>query len=84
MVGENDYWQLKYQEAANDLDASDVRLVMSFGGTVKKDGDKWCCLIGSNLQEGTATFGSSAMNAVRDMVKLLMRGKLDSSPESGK
>lgn len=33
---------------------------------LSKDGDKWCCLFGRNLQEGLAGFGSTPEEACKD------------------
>jgi hypothetical protein len=33
--------------------------------TISLDGDKWCCLVGENLQEGLAGFGDSPCDALR-------------------
>ena len=31
------------------------------------DGDKWCALLGDNLQEGLAGFGDTPSEALRDL-----------------
>lgn len=31
-----------------------------------KDGNKWCCLIGENLQDGVAGFGDTVAQAIND------------------
>jgi hypothetical protein len=33
---------------------------------LKKDGDKWCVMIGDNLQEGVAGFGGQIWEAIAD------------------
>lgn len=33
---------------------------------ITKDGNKWCCLAGENLQVGIAGFGNTAQNAVQE------------------
>jgi hypothetical protein len=35
------------------------------GITISLDGDKWCALIGENLQDGLAGFGNSPIEAIR-------------------
>lgn len=35
------------------------------------DGDKWCCLLGENLQEGRAGFGDSPIEALEDLCAAL-------------
>lgn len=40
-----------------------------------KDGDQWCCLFGSNLQEGHAEFSTTEANArAKLLVYLLENG----------
>ena len=34
---------------------------------ISLDGDKWCALIGKNLQEGLAGFGGSPAEAIRNL-----------------
>lgn len=34
---------------------------------VFKDGDQWCALLGSNLQEGTAGLGDTPADALRQL-----------------
>ena len=36
------------------------------GATLSKDGNKWCWLLGENLQEGVAGFGDTPMKAAYD------------------
>lgn len=38
----------------------------SFKPKVYKDGDKWCCLYGDNLQDGIAGFGQTPANAAHN------------------
>ncbi len=45
----------------------DKRLVMLF-----KDGNSWCALIGDNLQDGHAGFGSTVESALEDLSKTLI------------
>jgi len=33
--------------------------------TISLDGDKWCALVGENLQEGVAGFADTPTNAIR-------------------
>lgn len=33
---------------------------------LKRDGDKWCVMVGDNLQEGIAGFGSEIWKAVSE------------------
>ena len=39
----------------------------SFGAVVERDGDKWCALIGENLQEGIAGFGDIVAESVSEL-----------------
>lgn len=71
---EFDYWQTKYAEAQRDLDAADVRFVMSFGAKLSRDGNQFCVLIGESLQEGFATFDSSPLGAIHKMQFFLIKG----------
>lgn len=34
--------------------------------SIQKDGDQWCVLLGSNLQEGVTAFGKSPLEAIRN------------------
>lgn len=36
---------------------------------LKKDGDKWCVMVGIDLQEGVAGFGSQIWEAIDDFKK---------------
>lgn len=38
-----------------------------------KDGDKWCVLLGANLQEGIAGFGETPEEAIIDFEKAMQR-----------
>jgi hypothetical protein len=38
---------------------------------VGKDGNSWCALMGSNLQEGVAGFGSTVKDALLDLANKL-------------
>jgi len=38
---------------------------------VYPDGDQWCALLGENLQEGGAGFGSTPIEAVQALIKQL-------------
>lgn len=49
------------------LESTNADLVFSYGAKLSKDGDQWCCLLGKNIQEGHATFGSSPREAVEQM-----------------
>lgn len=57
-----------------DRDASEVRLVFSFGVKLTKDGDQWCCLLGENLMVGHATFAESPMGAIEKMRAYIYKG----------
>lgn len=58
------YKQNKYQESLIDIEAAEMRFMTACGANVFKDGDKWCCLSGDNLQEGIAGFGDTPLGAV--------------------
>ena len=38
---------------------------------VYPDGDRWCALLGENLQEGEAGFGSTPIEAIQALIKQL-------------
>lgn len=44
---------------------------------VFKDGNMWCALLGSNLQEGIAGFGGSAAWAIEDLAQNLECRRLE-------
>lgn len=35
---------------------------------ISLDGDRWCALVGENLQEGFAGFGNSPAGAIRNLI----------------
>ena len=66
---------LKDEAAVRLLDASDATLVFSYPTKLSKDGDKWCVLLGENLQEGYAVFGVSPSDVVNQMRAFIYSGK---------
>jgi len=38
------------------------------GAEVYQDGNQWCALIGNNLQDGVAGFGSTQSEAMHDLI----------------
>jgi len=57
-----------------DRDAAEANLVLSFGCTLTKDGDQWCCLLGEDLQSGYGVFAKSPMGAVERMRAFIYSG----------
>jgi hypothetical protein len=55
------FCQIRYNEATNDLWRSEQEYRWSFMLKPKLsiDGNKWCALLGENLQDGVAGFGDS-------------------------
>lgn len=39
----------------------------SIDADIYKDGDKWCCMIGENIQEGIAGFGDRPDKAISSL-----------------
>ncbi len=46
---------------------------------LSKDGDKWCALLGDNIQEGTAAFGDTKEDAIMALAQALPRSALMTS-----
>ena len=44
-------------------------IAITFGAKLSKDGDKWCFLLGENLQDGVAGFGDTPALAADDFTK---------------
>lgn len=49
--------------------------VKAFGIRVFMDGDKWCALIGGDLQSGNAGWGNSPEQAIADLARVLQKLK---------
>lgn len=58
-----------------DRDAAEARLVLSFGCTLLKDGNMWCCMLGPDLMEGHAVFSETPMSAIEKMRYYIYKGK---------
>lgn len=58
---ESPFYEIRYNEASNDLWRSEQMFRWSFMLKPKLsiDGDQWCALYGDNLQDGVAGFGDS-------------------------
>ncbi len=50
-----------------------LEIVSAFKPKIFKDGNKWCCLYGENLQEGIAAFGETPMNAIYEFYNVLFK-----------
>ncbi len=58
---ENNYW----------ADKQHMLPIETLKPRIMKDGDKWCCLYGDNLQEGIAGFGDTPNMAMQEFLKAL-------------
>ena len=59
------YQDLEHQSKMNVLvEQEEYNLFALLKPKLVKDGDSWCCLYGSNLQEGIAGFGESPYKAI--------------------
>lgn len=72
-MSEFEYWQVKYEEATQDRSAADIRFVMSFQPKISKDGNRFCIVIGENIQEGIAGFGETLMQAFNSINTAIYR-----------
>ena len=54
------------ERRCNEEIESVVRLTAAAGAKLSKDGNRWCYLLGDNLQEGVAGFGESPLKAAKD------------------
>lgn len=50
-----------------------LKIIHAFKPKILKDGDKWCCLYGENLQQGVAAFGETPMNAVYNFWNIMFK-----------
>lgn len=64
MPSEHDYWNQMYANAC-DQSAPSLR----YKPRLFIDGNQWCALLGENLQDGVAGFGSSPEKAYWDFDK---------------
>ena len=53
------------ERRCNEEIESVVRLTVAAGAKLSKDGNRWCYLLGENLQEGVAGFGESPYEAAK-------------------
>lgn len=53
------------ERRCNEEIESVVRLTVAAGAKLSKDGNRWCYLLGDNLQEGIAGFGESPYEAAQ-------------------
>lgn len=71
-LAEEQYWLLRAEAENEERHArqraavEQSRPVVVFRPTLKTDGDQWCFLLGENLQNGVAGFGSSPEAAAKD------------------
>lgn len=65
---------IRSQIDETDQEASEAKLVFAYGATLTKDGDQWCCLLGTNLQEGVAFFDRAPKWAVNKMLIYIQKG----------
>jgi hypothetical protein len=56
-------------ELSTAIEAEEMNLFVLLKPSLQKDGNQWCVLYGSNLQEGIAGFGASPMKAIWDFNK---------------
>lgn len=76
MINEADYWSVKYTEAEVDREAADVRFVQSFNPKLSRDGNQFCLLIGKDIQEGVAGFGSTLAEAYQKLNEAIRWGRV--------
>ena len=74
-MDEHSYWQVKYWEAINDSEASEVRFVMAFNPKIGKCGDQWSAMVGSNPMEGIECFATTYSGAVSALAAALKTQK---------
>jgi hypothetical protein len=66
----NNYQSAQHYEQLN-LIQSEIEMVYvkTYNLIPFKDGDNWCVLLGTNIQEGIAGFGDTPLRAIRDFNK---------------
>lgn len=74
-MNDQEYWNLKYTEAEVDREAADVRFVQAFNPVLSKDGNQFCLLIGKDIQEGIAGFGTTLAEAYQKLNQAIRWGK---------
>jgi hypothetical protein len=75
-MDEHSYWQVKYQEAINDCEASEVRFAMAFKPKIGRDGNQWSALVGPNPMEGIECFASTYYGVLSALAAELKRTPL--------
>jgi len=56
-------------DSINIIEAERLRPTVLYKPRLYPDGDKWCALLGENIQEGIAGFGKSPDLATREFDK---------------
>lgn len=60
------YQQRIYEQVMSNLSTEeDMIFFKSLKPKLYKDGDKWCCLYGENIQVGIVGFGGKPIDAIR-------------------
>jgi len=67
---------LEVVEAAQRIAREMIRPSVLFRPTVSLDGNEYCCLYGSNLQEGIAAFGKTPDEATRNFDNVWWKGEI--------
>lgn len=63
----NHYASIEHQEKLNTIiGEQELQLVKTYNLKPFKDGDKWCVLLGENIQEGICGFGETPYKAILD------------------
>lgn len=61
---------LQHQEKMNIIiEKAEYNLFSLLNPILKKDGDKWCCLLGEKNQEGMCGFGETPYDSILDFNK---------------
>lgn len=63
----NHYASIEHQERLNVLiGEQELQLVKTYNLVPFKNGDKWCILLGDNIQDGICGFGETPYKAILD------------------
>jgi hypothetical protein len=60
----------RYNQACGFIEQASTMPSVLYKPKIYKDGNKWCCLLGKNIQEGICGFGDSPHEATEDFNKV--------------
>jgi hypothetical protein len=70
LYDEQTYWREKTQQADVDRETAEIKMFNALKGDVYADGNMYCALIGSDIQEGCAAFEKTRLQAILSCMNL--------------